>query len=279
MYTGAKFSWDLSRFTRIAGRIRPANRRWRQNRESSSATGIYIRCVRIATAVLLVVAAPMATSGETSDFATQRTEMVQNQIAARGITDPRVLQAMRKVPRHRFVPDVLRAQAYSDRPLPIGEGQTISQPYIVALMTEVLALQPDSRVLEVGTGSGYQAAVLAEIAPRVYSVEIKPVLARDAARRLKSLGYDQVQTRHADGYYGWESAAPFDGIMITAAVDHIPPPLLAQLKDGGRLVLPLGNPFSYQNLVLVTRRGDTHTVRQITGVLFVPMTGDALRKH
>lgn len=278
MYTGAKFSCDSNRFNRIAERIRPANRRFRQKREMPSASGIYARRLRMLTVGLLVVATTTAPAGETSDFADQRAEMVQHQIAARGVSDPSVLQAMRKVPRHRFVPEGLRAQAYSDRPLPIGEGQTISQPYIVALMTEVLSLQSDSRVLEVGTGSGYQAAVLAEITPTVYTVEIKPVLARDAARRLKSLGYDQVQTRRADGYYGWESAAPFDGIMITAAVDHIPPPLLAQLKDGGRLVLPLGNPFSYQNLVLVTRRGDSHTVRQITGVLFVPMTGDALRK-
>lgn len=278
MHTGAKFSCDSIRFTRIAGRIRPANRRCRQKRESPSAIGIYARRVRMLTVGLLVVATTTAADAETSEFATQRAEMVQHQIAERGVSDPRVLQAMRTVPRHRFVPEGLQAQAYSDRPLPIGEGQTISQPYIVALMTEALSLQADSRVLEVGTGSGYQAAVLAEITPRVYSVEIKPVLAQNAARRLESLGYDQVQTRRADGYYGWESAAPFDGIMITAAVDHIPPPLLAQLKDGGRLVLPLGNPFSYQNLVLVTRRGDSHTVRQITGVLFVPMTGDALRK-
>ncbi|HHP7234457.1 MAG TPA: protein-L-isoaspartate(D-aspartate) O-methyltransferase [Desulfobacterales bacterium] len=241
-------------------------------------SGIYARRLRMVTVGLLVAAATTAPAGETSDFGTQRAEMVQHQIAARGVSDPRVLQSMRKVPRHRFVPEGLRAQAYSDRPLPIGEGQTISQPYIVALMTEALSLQSDSRVLEIGTGSGYQAAVLAEITPQVYSVEIKPVLAEGAARRLRSLGYDQVQTRRADGYYGWESAAPFDAIMITAAVDHIPPPLLAQLKDGGRLVLPLGNPFSYQNLVLVTRHGDSHTVRQITGVLFVPMTGDALRK-
>jgi protein-L-isoaspartate(D-aspartate) O-methyltransferase len=275
---GAKFSRDFNRFTRIFECIRPANRRFRQKREIPSLSGIYARRLRMFTVGLLVVATTTAPAGETSDFVTQRAEMVQHQVAARGVSDPRVLQAMRKVPRHRFVPEGLRAQAYSDRPLPIGEGQTISQPYIVALMTEVLSLQSDSRVLEVGTGSGYQAAVLAEITPTVYTVEIKPVLARDAARRLKSLGYDQVQTRRADGYYGWESAAPFDGIMITAAVDHIPPPLLAQLKDGGRLVLPLGNPFSYQNLVLVTRHGDSHTVRQITGVLFVPMTGDALRK-
>ena len=278
MHTGAKFSRDSNRFTRIAERIRPANRRFRQKREFSSVSGIYARRLRMVTVGLLMVAATAAPAGETSDFGTQRAEMVQHQIAARGVSDPRVLQSMRKVPRHRFVPEGLRAQAYSDRPLPIGEGQTISQPYIVALMTEALSLQSDSRVLEIGTGSGYQAAVLAEITPQVYSVEIKPVLAQGAARRLRSLGYDQVQTRRADGYYGWESAAPFDAIMITAAVDHIPPPLLAQLKDGGRLVLPLGNPFSYQNLVLVTRHGDSHTVRQITGVLFVPMTGDALRK-
>jgi protein-L-isoaspartate(D-aspartate) O-methyltransferase len=179
-------------------------------------------------------------------------------------------------PRHHFVPKWLKSQAYSDHPLPIGEGQTISQPYIVALMTESLGLTGDARALEIGTGSGYQAAVLAKIAKKVYTIEIKEKLHKKANQVLQSLGYDNVETRLGDGYYGWSDQAPFDGIMITAAVDHIPPPLLNQLKKGGKLVLPLGNPFAYQNLVLVTKHDDDYTVKQITGVLFVPMTGQAL---
>ncbi|MGD8494387.1 MAG: protein-L-isoaspartate(D-aspartate) O-methyltransferase, partial [Desulfobacterales bacterium] len=165
-----------------------------------------------------------------------------------------------------------------DRPLPIGEGQTISQPYVVALMTDILGLKPDHRVLEIGTGSGYQAAVLGELAGQVYTIEIKKKLHDRAIKVLEMLGYDNVHSRHGDGYFGWPQAAPFDAIMITAAIDHIPPPLLKQLKDGGRLTLPLGNPFTYQNLVLVTKKGDDLIVKQITGVLFVPMTGHALNK-
>jgi len=245
---------------------------------AAGGAGVWRRCAATVLALFAVLAVD-ASAQESAEFQRLQAKMVENQIQDRGIADDRVLQAMREVPRHRFVPEALQSEAYSDRPLPIGEGQTISQPYIVALMTEALDLNAESRVLEIGTGSGYQAAVLAEITPTVYSVEIKLPLYQKASRTLQKLGYDQVNTRHADGYYGWEAAAPFDGIMITAAVDHIPPPLLDQLRDGGRLILPLGNPFSYQNLVLVTRKGDDHTVRQITGVLFVPMTGDALRKQ
>jgi len=240
--------------------------------------GSVLRRIVLITGTLVAIMAVDGLAEENQEFERMRHAMVQDQIQARGIADRKVLQAMREVPRHRFVPQTIRSKAYSDRPLPIGSGQTISQPYIVALMTEALSLNADARVLEIGTGSGYQAAVLAEITDQVYTVEIKPLLHQDATRTLKKLGYTAVKTRRADGYYGWESAAPFDGIMITAAVDHIPPPLLAQLRDGGRLILPLGNPFSYQNLVLVTKKGENHTVRQITGVLFVPMTGDALRK-
>ncbi len=217
---------------------------------------------------------------EKEKYDNAREKMVEKQIIARGVTDPKVILAMKRVPRHKFVPGKLADRAYSDHPLPIGEGQTISQPYIVALMTESLrknnALAPGKRVLEVGTGSGYQAAVLAEITDEVYSIEIKKRLHDKASQTLKSLGYDEVRTRHGDGYFGWKEAAPFDCIMITAAVDHIPPPLLNQLKDGGKLILPLGNPFSYQNLSLVTKKGDDYTVKQITGVLFVPLTGHAL---
>jgi len=205
-----------------------------------------------------------------------RKKMVSEQIQQRGISRPDVLASMLDTPRHHFVPKWLKSQAYSDHPLPIGEGQTISQPYIVALMTESLGLTGDARVLEIGTGSGYQAAVLAKIAKKVYTIEIKEKLHKKASQILQSLEYDNIETRFGDGYYGWSDQAPFDGIMITAAVDHIPPPLLGQLKKGGKLVLPLGNPFAYQNLVLVTKHDGDYTVNQITGVLFVPMTGQAL---
>jgi protein-L-isoaspartate(D-aspartate) O-methyltransferase len=212
-------------------------------------------------------------------FKEARQKLVTNYIEKKGISDPKVLAAMRKVPRHAFVPGELEGAAYADRALPIGEGQTISQPYVVALMTEILNLTDEQRVLEIGTGSGYQAAVLAEIAKDVYSIEIKEKLHKNASNLLKSLNYKNIITRQGDGYFGWEEAGPFDAIMITAAVDHIPPPLIGQLKDGGRLALPLGNPFSYQNLVLVTKHGDDVSVKEITGVLFVPMTGYALKNR
>jgi protein-L-isoaspartate(D-aspartate) O-methyltransferase len=202
--------------------------------------------------------------------------MVLQQIRNRGISDKKVLRTMAEVPRHYFVPQALSGKAYADHPLPIGEGQTISQPYIVALMTESLGITVDSRVLEIGTGSGYQAAILAKIAKDVYTIEIKEKLYQKATSLFKTMNLTNVNTRHGDGYFGWNEAAPFDCIMITAAIDHIPPPLLKQLKNGGRLILPLGNPFSYQNLVLVTKQDGDHTIKQITGVLFVPMTGHAL---
>jgi protein-L-isoaspartate(D-aspartate) O-methyltransferase len=209
-------------------------------------------------------------------FKVARDNLVKNDIKGRGISDPQVLTAMRSVLRHCFVPKRIISRAYADTALPIGEGQTISQPYVVALMSAGLKLNNTHRVLEIGTGSGYQAAILAEIVKAVYSIEIKAKLHHTSTQLLKTLGYTNIFTRHGDGYYGWEDAAPFDAIMITAAVNHIPPPLLKQLKDGGRLILPLGNPFSYQNLTLVTKQGNDYKTRQITGVLFVPMTGHAL---
>jgi protein-L-isoaspartate(D-aspartate) O-methyltransferase len=209
----------------------------------------------------------------------KRLEMVTRQIAGRGIRDADVLEAMRSVPRHLFVPRGLQDRAYADSPLPIDAGQTISQPYIVALMTELLELEPKQRILEIGTGSGYQAAVLSALVEEVYSMEIKEILHRQATERLQRLGYTNVRTRHADGYYGWPEEEPFDGIIITASVDHVPPPLLEQLVDGGKIVLPLGHPFSFQNLVVVTKDGQDVRLRQVAGVLFVPMTGKALEKH
>lgn len=216
------------------------------------------------------------TISDSSQFQSARAKMVAGQIRARGVTDPQTLAAMTEIPRHLFVPKSLRRQAYADRPLPIGEGQTISQPYVVALMTESLKLSAKDRVLEIGTGSGYQAAVLSRIVKEVYSIEIKEYIFNQAKKVLQALPYANIKIHLGDGYFGWEDAAPFDAIMITAAIDHIPPPLLQQLKDGGRLILPLGNPFRYQNLTLVTKRTENYTVKQITGVLFVPMTGYAM---
>jgi protein-L-isoaspartate(D-aspartate) O-methyltransferase len=199
--------------------------------------------------------------------------MVEEQIIARGVTDARVLAALRRVPREVFVPAHLRAAAAADGPLPIGHGQTISQPYIVALMTELLQLQRGDQVLEIGTGSGYQTAILAEIADRVYTIEIIPPLAAAAAARLKQIGYDNVQLKVADGYAGWPEHAPYAGIIVTAAADHVPPPLIEQLQRGGRLVMPVGKPFQSQTLMLIEKdRAGQVRSREITGVVFVPLT-------
>ncbi|MGZ8191322.1 MAG: protein-L-isoaspartate(D-aspartate) O-methyltransferase [Methylococcaceae bacterium] len=188
--------------------------------------------------------------------------------------DERVLDTLRKVPRHEFVPGDQRPYAYEDRPLPIGYGQTISQPYIVAIMTDLLKLKKTDRVLEVGTGSGYQAAILAELADSVHSIEIVEELAKQAAENLKRAGYDAVHTRIGDGYYGWEDAAPFDGIVVTAVASHIPPPLIKQLKPGGRMIIPVGAQFMTQYLVLVTKDSEGKiSTRQIVPVFFVPLTG------
>lgn len=190
----------------------------------------------------------------------------------RDVTDKKVLQAMRDVPRHKFVPDRLQRSAYADRPLRIGHGQTISQAYIVAYMTEQLALKPGDKVLEIGTGSGYQAAVLSELTPKIFSVEIIKKLAGPAAKRLKDLGYKTIKTKHADGYYGWKEHAPFDAVIVTCATTHIPPPLVAQLKEGGRMCIPVGGPFSFQELVFLEKKdGKVHS-RSLIGVRFVPLT-------
>jgi protein-L-isoaspartate(D-aspartate) O-methyltransferase len=209
--------------------------------------------------------------GEQAALVRAREDMVATQIAARGVRDPKTLAAMRKVPRHLFVPSAAVSQAYEDYPLPIGHGQTISQPYIVGFMTEALGLKGGETVLEVGTGSGYQAAVLAEIAARVHTIEIVAPLAEEAGARLQRLGYANVEVRAGDGYQGWPEAAPFDAIMLTAAAPRIPEPLKQQLKDGGRLILPVGD--DWQELVLVTRRGDRFEEKRVLPVRFVPMTG------
>ena len=200
-----------------------------------------------------------------------RERMVTDQIAARGVRDPKTLAAMRKVPRHLFVLPAAAGEAYDDHPLPIGHGQTISQPYIVAFMTEALGLRGGETVLEVGTGSGYQAAVLAEIAARVYSIEIVSALADEARERLRHLGYPNVEVRAGDGYAGWSEASPFHAIMVTAAAPRIPEPLKEQLRDGGRLVIPVGD--DDQELIVLTRRGASFEERRALPVRFVPMTG------
>jgi protein-L-isoaspartate(D-aspartate) O-methyltransferase len=187
--------------------------------------------------------------------------------------DLRVLEVMGRTPRHRFVPKRLRDNAYDDRPLPIGYGQTISQPFIVALMTDLLAVGPEDVVLEVGTGSGYQAAVLAPLVRRVCSIEIIPELARSAERRLETLGYTEVETRTGDGYYGWPECGPFDGIVVTAAASQVPPPLIAQVKPGGRMVIPVGGPYATQWLMVVDKLDDGRVrTRQVLPVAFVPFT-------
>lgn len=199
-----------------------------------------------------------------------RLALVETTIWRRGVRERAVLRAMLAVPRHEFVPDAYQGQAYADHPLPIGYGQTISQPYIVALMTDLLDLEPGHKVLEIGTGSGYQAAVLAEITDRVFSLEIIPQLAASAAERLQRLGYAAVQVRAADGYLGWPEEAPFDRIIVTAAPDHIPPPLVSQLAEGGIMVIPVGPPGGYQSLWRLVKEEEV-TTEFVTGVRFVPL--------
>lgn len=198
--------------------------------------------------------------------------MADEQIEGRGIRDKAVLAAMRTVPRHLFVPEAYREVAYNDGPLPIGYGQTISQPYIVAYMTEQIRPKPGFKVLEIGTGSGYQAAILAEIVGQVYTVEIVEELGKAAAERLKKLHYDQVHVKIGDGYSGWEEEAPFDAIVVTAAADFVPPPLISQLKPGGRMIIPVGSPFQVQMLKLVEKKDDRVITQNLLPVRFVPFT-------
>ncbi len=221
--------------------------------------------------LIALTALPSFPDGNGRDLAQAREAMVATQIVARGVRDPLTLAALRKVPRHLFVPAASIAQAYEDHPLPIGHGQTISQPYIVAFMTEALRLRGGESVLEVGTGCGYQAAVLAEIAARVHTIEIVEPLASEATVRLRRLGYANVSVRAGDGYQGWPEAAPFDAILVTAAAPRVPEPLRQQLRDGGRLIVPVGD--EWQELVLVTRRGERFEEQRVLPVRFVPMTG------
>ncbi len=240
--------------------------------------------VLIIAASTLLLALPGAAE---RDYAADRESMVETIVVlaksvgglrSSGELDPSVLSAMREVPRHELVPEDVRAAAYSNRPLPIGYGQTISQPYIVALMTDLAKPERDDVILEIGTGSGYQAAVLSRLVDRVYSIEIVEPLARQAKERLHRLGYANITVRQGDGYHGWPEHAPFDAILVTAAASHIPPPLVSQLKPGGRMVIPVGPPFMAQNLMLVEKGADgkVHT-RVILPVSFVPLTGSGSR--
>ena len=219
---------------------------------------------------------PAPANGTTSDdephFKQLREHMVNRQIIARGVENHETVEAMRNVPRHKFVRVSERRRAYMDNPLPIGYGQTISQPYIVAYMTQLIEPRPGMKVLEIGTGSGYQAAVLAEITDHVFTIEIIEELGQWGQQNLRDAGYDKVQVKHADGYFGWEEHAPFDAIVVTAAADHIPPPLVGQLRDGGRMVIPVGSPFRTQNLMLVEKSGDEIRTRSLMPVRFVPFT-------
>jgi protein-L-isoaspartate(D-aspartate) O-methyltransferase len=238
--------------------------------------GRFLKKIFLITAILLFSSSHILAE---DTYLQKRQAMIKNDIKGRGIKDKKVIEVMGKIPRHLFVDESLRNRAYADYPLPIGEGQTISQPYVVALMTEALKLTPTDRVLEIGTGSGYQAAVLSEMVKEVYTIEIRKPLADLATKRLKELGYSNVKVKYGDGYFGWKEYAPFDAIIITAAPNHIPPQLIKQLKEGGRLIVPLGSTVYYQTLTLVTKKiKDELYVEQMGSVAFVPMTGEAEKR-
>jgi protein-L-isoaspartate(D-aspartate) O-methyltransferase len=216
---------------------------------------------------------------QTDPFASARQRMIDHHSKGRDITDPAVLKAMAAVPRHRFVSPALQSQAYADLPLPIGNGQTISQPYIVALMTQLLEVRPTDRVLEIGTGCGYQAAVLAKLSNQVYTVEIVEELANDARKLLAELGFQNIFVKAGDGFDGWPEYAPFDKIILTCAVKEIPPALITQLAEGGQIIAPLGSPGSVQELVLATKEKGKLKQKKLLSVRFVPMTGRALENR
>jgi protein-L-isoaspartate(D-aspartate) O-methyltransferase len=272
------------------GALRPdASQECRTSAPSHAIAARRWPALTLVVVLALLVTTRLLAPATQADLATERARMVttieahakQASIAlGRDSITPEILKVVGDVPRHEFVPDRVRGDAYADRPLPIGYGQTISQPFIVALMTDLLRVRPADIVLEVGTGSGYQAAVLAHLARLVYTIEIVPALADSAAARLQRLGYHNVATRSGDGYYGWEEAEPFDGIIVTAAASQIPPPLIRQLKPGGRMVIPLGAPFALQHLVLVERNADDGrvTTKQLLPVSFVPLTSGSWQR-
>jgi protein-L-isoaspartate(D-aspartate) O-methyltransferase len=229
--------------------------------------------------LILIVAAVRELQERKDPYLELRKRMVKEQLISRGIKDKRVLEAMEKVPRHLFVPEKYKDVAYSDGPLPIGHGQTISQPYMVALMTEALKVYADHKVLEIGTGSGYQAAVLSELVKEVYTIEIIGELSKRASKLLKKLGYKNVHTKEGDGYFGWKEHAPFDAIIVTAAATHVPPPLIKQLKDGGILVIPLGSTLLFQTLTIIKKEGKTLKRRYSVNCMFVPMTGQMQKRR
>ena len=232
----------------------------------------------IIASFLLVITISLKTLALGDPFKNAREKMVKHDLKGRDINDKRVLSIMGKVKRHLFVEKSLWNVAYNDYPLSIDEGQTISQPYIVALMTQSLNLKPTDKVLEIGTGSGYQAAVLAELVDQVYSIEMREELAKEASLRLKELGYQNVKVKQGDGYFGWPSYAPFDAVIVTCATNQIPTPLTKQLKEGGRLIIPLGNTLFHQTLTLITKVKGELKVKQISGVRFVPMIGETEKK-
>jgi protein-L-isoaspartate(D-aspartate) O-methyltransferase len=227
---------------------------------------------KVGVLLLLIVAACQGEPYTEADFGAARRRMVEEQLAGRGIKSHAVLEAMAAVPRHEFVPENVRKFSYADEPLPIGYGQTISQPYIVAFMTEQLDPQPADRILEIGTGSGYQAAILSRLVSEVYTIEIVEPLAKRAAADLKRLGYENIKVLAGDGYKGWPEHAPFDGIIVTCAPDHVPKPLVDQLRDGGRMIVPVGSP-GMQELFLLRKRGTKVEQTAVLPVRFVPMTG------
>jgi len=226
--------------------------------------------MRLLFCFILNILLHLSVSSQT--FEKLREDMVRTQITRRGVNDPQTLEAMRKVERHLFVPADQVRRAYDDGPLPIGYGQTISQPYIVAYMTQIINPKSHYKVLEIGAGSGYQAAVLAEIVDQVYTIEIVPELGKQAAERLKDLGYDNIEVIIADGYHGLEEHAPFDAIVVTAAAEHIPPPLIQQLKEGGKMIIPVGSPFIVQTLMLVQKKNGKISTSSLMPVRFVPFT-------